>query len=161
MTVAFSGKELINIAIGIEKKGIAFYDIMSRSTRSAKARSVFNQLVDMERNHVKIFQGMANEADKYQPPEANTGEYDAYFQALIDSAVFTDDVIDSQAAIAADNDIKAVELGIGAEKDSIIFYYQMKDLMSGRAQPTVDKILSEEKSHLRQLSELKKDFSES
>jgi rubrerythrin len=54
------------------------------------------------------------------------------------------------------SDIEAMELAIGAEKDSILFYYEMKDLMPQRAQPTVNKIIAEEKSHLRQLSELKK-----
>jgi len=32
----------------------------------------------------------------------------------------------------------------------------MKDIMPERAQPTVNKIIAEEKSHLRQLSQLKK-----
>ena len=59
-------------------------------------------------------------------------------------------------ATEADSDIKAVELGISAEKDSILFYYGMKDLMPEPVQKTVDNIIAEEKSHLRQLSELKK-----
>jgi hypothetical protein len=29
MSISFSGSELINIAIGIEGKGIAFYDMMA------------------------------------------------------------------------------------------------------------------------------------
>ena len=158
MPIAFSGSELINIAIGIERRGIAFYDTLARSTENATARDVFKYLADMEREHIQIFQGMLSEADKYQPPETYAGEYTAYLQALIDSVVFTDDMVNSQMAISADSDIKAVELAISAEKDSILFYYEMKDLMPRRAQPTVDKIITEEKSHLRQLSELKKEI---
>jgi len=63
-----------------------------------------------------------------------------------------------KTATQADSDIKALELAIGAEKDSILFYYGMKDIMPKRAQPTVNKIITEEKSHLRQLSELKKNL---
>jgi rubrerythrin len=59
-------------------------------------------------------------------------------------------------ATKVSSDIEAMELAIGAEKDSILFYYEMKDIMPQRAQPTVNKIIAEEKSHLRQLSELKK-----
>jgi len=55
-----------------------------------------------------------------------------------------------------DSDIKAIELSISAEKDSILFYYNMKELMPKGAQATVNKIITEEKLHLRQLSELKK-----
>ena len=156
MAITFSGNELINIAIGIEGRGIAFYDIMTKSTGNAAARDVFQYLADMERLHIQIFQGMLGEADKYQIPETYAGEYAAYLQALIDSAVFTDDAITSEMATRASSDIEAMELAIGAEKDSILFYYEMKEIMPQRAQPTLNKIITEEKSHLWQLSELKK-----
>lgn len=156
MSVSFSGSELINIAIGIEQRGIAFYDIMARSTKNAVARDVFQYLSDMERGHIQIFQDMLSEADKYQFPAAQAGEYAAYFQALADSAVFSEDMATSETVARAESDIEAIELAIGAEKDSILFYYEMKEVMPQRAQPTVNKIIAEEKSHLRQLSELKK-----
>ena len=156
MSISFSGSELINIAIGIERRGIAFYDIMTRSTKNAIAREIFKYLGDMEQEHIRTFQGMLAEADKYQFPETPTGEYTAYLQALVDSAVFSDDFVTSEMATKVGSDIEAMELAIGAEKDSILFYYEMKDIMPQRAQPTVNKIIAEEKSHLRQLSELKK-----
>ena len=156
MSISFSGSELINIAIGIERRGIAFYDIMVRSTQNATAGDVFQYLADMERQHIRIFQDMLGDADKYQMPETQAGEYAAYLQALVDSAVFTDDMATSEMATRASSDIEAMELAIGAEKDSLLFYYEMRDIMPQRARPTVDKIIAEEKSHLRQLSELKK-----
>jgi len=156
VSISFSGSELINIAIGIERRGIAFYDIMTRSTENAATRDVFQYLADMEREHIQIFQGMLAEADKYQIPETYAQEYAYYLQALVDSAIFTDDMVTSEMATQADSDIEALELAIGAEKDSILFYYEMKEIMPQRARPTVDRIIAEEKSHLRQLSELKK-----
>ena len=156
MSNFFSGSELVNIAIGIERRGIAFYDIMTRSTKNAEARDAFQHLADMERDHIQIFQGMLGETDKSQPPETYAGEYAAYLQALIDSAVFNDDMATSEMATKANSDIEAIELGISAEKDSILFYYEMKDLMPQRSQPAVTRIIAEEKSHLRQLSGLKR-----
>ena len=156
MSISFSGSELINIAIGIEKRGVAFYDIMAKSSENATTRDIFQYLANMEREHIQIFQSMLTEADKYQIPETYTEEYATYLQALVNSAVFTDDMVTSEMATQADSDIEALELAIGAEKDSILFYYEMKDIMPKRAQPTVDKIITEEKLHLRQLSELKK-----
>ena len=156
MSISFSGSELINIAIGIERRGIAFYDIMTRSVDNTTTRDVFQYLVSMEREHVKIFQDMLSEADKYEVPEAYAGEYEAYLQALVESAVFTDDLATSEMASRVDNDIKAIELGISAEKDSLLFYYNMKELMPKGAQEAINKVITEEKSHLRQLTELKK-----
>ena len=159
MSIAFYANELINIAIGIERRGIAFYEVIAKSIQSATGRDIFRYLAGMEREHVKIFEGMLSEVDKYQIPEAYMGEYGAYLQALVDNAVFTDDLVTSEMAAKADSDIKAVELGISAEKDSILFYYGMKDLMPEPAQKMVDKIIAEEKTHLTQLSDVKKKLS--
>jgi len=155
MSISFSGSELINIAIGIEERGFAFYDIMANSTAKATAKEVFRYLADMERRHAQVFQEMLSEADKYQFSET-AGEYAVYLQTLVDTAVFSDELIAGKTASWTGNEISALELAIGAEKDSILFYYEMRDIMSRRAQPTVNRIISEEKSHLRQLSELKK-----
>jgi rubrerythrin len=156
--ITFSGSELINIAIGIERRGIAFYDIMARSIDNVMARSALQYLGDMEREHVKIFQGMLDEADKYQMSEAATEEYADYLQALVDSAVFTDDLATSEVATHTGNDLEALELAIGAEKDSILFYYQMGEVMPPPTQSVVNRIIAEEKSHLKELSELKKNL---
>jgi rubrerythrin len=156
VSISFYGNELINIAIGIERRGIAFYDVLARSTQNAKAREIFQYLVGMERDHIRVFQSMLDEADKYEVPEAYAGEYAAYLQALVDSAVFTDDTVTSELATQSENDIAAIELGISAEKDSILFYYEMREIMPKSVRATIDKIIAEEKLHLRQLSELRK-----
>ncbi len=156
MSISFSGSELLKIAIDIERRGIAFYDVMAKSVRNTEARNTFQYLTDMERVHVQIFQVMLGEADKYQPAESYSGEYTAYLQALVDSAVFTDNTITSELATKTESDIEALELAIGVEKDSILFYYEMKDIMSQQTQPTVSKVITEEKLHLSQLSALKR-----
>lgn len=156
MSISFYGNELINIAIGIERRGIAFYDVLARSTQNVKAREIFQYLVGMERDHIQVFHSMLDEADKYEVPEAYAGEYAAYLQALVDSAVFTDDKVTSELATQSENDIAAIELGISAEKDSILFYYEMREIVPKSTRATIDKIIAEEKLHLRQLSELRK-----
>jgi rubrerythrin len=159
-SISFTGGELINIAVGIEKRGVAFYDAMAESASNATAKEVFKNLADMEREHIQIFQGMLDEVDKYQIPETYAEEYADYFQALVNSALFTDDTMARQMAMQVD-DIQAMELAIGAEKDSILFYSEMKDIMPKPAQPTVNKVIQEEKSHLRDLSELKRKMASS
>jgi rubrerythrin len=161
MPIVSYGDDLLKIAIDIERRGISFYDVMAKSTDNEMARVTFEELVAMEREHLKMFQGMLAEIEEKQPREATTREYSEdvhsdYIQSLIDEAVFSDDMITSEMATQADSDIKAVELGISAEKDSILFYYEMKDNVPERIIPLVDRIIAEEKSHLRLLSEIKK-----
>ncbi len=156
MSISFSGSELVDIAIGIERNGITFYDVMARSTKNAVTRDFFQYLADTEREHIKIFQGMLAEADTWQMPALYAQEYDDYLRALVDSSIFSDEKITSVVATEANNYIQALELAIGAEKDSILFYNEMKEVISQRAKDILDKIITEEKSHLKKLSELKK-----
>ena len=160
MSISFSGSELINVALSIEHSGIAFYDIMTKSTENEAARTAFKYLADMERQHVKAFQDMLGETGKYKSADTITEEHAGYVKALVDSAVFSDDMLNSELANKVNSDIDAVELAIGAEKDSILFYYEMKELMPQNAQAAVNGIISEEKTHLGQLSGLKKKLAE-
>lgn len=155
MSIAFSGGELIDIAIGIEKQGIVFYDVMARSTEQKQARDLFTYLADAERNHAKTFQSMLAETEKYKPAEDQLHEYSDYLQALVNNAVFTDEKATSELATHVDSEIEALDIGISAEKDSILFYYYMKEILPITATPVLEKILSEEKSHVIQLNELK------
>jgi rubrerythrin len=161
LSIAFSSSELIKIAIGIERRGITFYDIMAKSTDDEAARAVFDELVMMEREHIQIFQDMLDEADTEPPQESSTHEYSGYLQALIDDSAFTDDMITSQMATEADSDIKALELAISAEKDSILFYYELRDLLPRSASAMINRIIAEEKTHLQQLTDIKRKLSAS
>ena len=153
MPISFSGKDLVRTAISIERNGIAFYDIMAVSTENDETSDIFRHLAQMEREHILIFQDMLRESDAYTGVEAE--EHISYIRALAANAVFTDELVTSEMAAQADSDIKALELAIAAEKDSLLFYYQMRDVLPRQAHSVVNKIMDEEKSHLMQLSKLK------
>jgi rubrerythrin len=158
MSIVFSGDELINIAIDIERRGISFYDVIAKSTDNEMARAVFAGLAVMEREHLKWFQDMLSETGAGRTDEIPP-EYPGYVRTLIDEAVFSNDLITGEIAMQADSDIKAIEIGINAEKDSLLFYYEMKENMPQRSIPVLNRIIAEEKSHLQQLSEIKKRLS--
>jgi rubrerythrin len=147
--------DLINIAIGLEKQGIAYYDVMALSTWHEVASDLFRHLREMERNHLVIFQNMLSEMPDYGKPEKLSAEHKANIQALIDTAVFTDEMAASELATHIDNEDEALDIAIGAEKDTILFYYNMSEIVPVPVGDTVHKIILEEKSHLAQLSELK------
>jgi len=131
MTIAFSPAELYNIAIAVERRGAAFYDTLARSSQGEQVKKTFLALAAMEHQHIQTF------------------------QKLLDSAVFNDDLATSELVTKVDTDKEAVEVGIGAEKDSILFYEQLKDIVAGDAAGDIGRIISEEKEHLRKLAEIK------
>lgn len=156
MSIPYYSNELIDIAIGIERRGIMFYDVLARSTKNNKARELFQFLGSMEREHIRIFEEMLSAVEKTENPAEYTGEYGDYLEALTENAVFTDDLITSELVSQAENDLAAAELGIAAEKDSILFYYGLMELAPEPERAVINKIITEEKLHLRRLSDLKK-----
>lgn len=152
-----SARELIGIAIGVEERGIAFYDVMARSTDDPGAGQVFQHLTDMERRHARIFQEMLEQANGLAIA-ANAQDNQPYLDSLVASSIFTDDLATSEMATRVSNDIEAVELAIVAEKDSILFYYQLREMMTEPARVTIDRVIAEEKQHLEQLTGIKREL---
>ncbi|MFC1911826.1 ferritin family protein [Chloroflexota bacterium] len=155
MSISLSGSELINLAIDIERRGIAFYDIMARTAENDATREAFRYLVEMEREHVQTFQNMLDSINEPLAPKDNTQADTTYLQTLADSAVFTEDMATSETAAQVASDIGALELGINAEKDSILFYYELRDVLAPPLGNEISRIIDEEKLHLSQLSDLK------
>ncbi|MBM2832592.1 MAG: Rubrerythrin protein [Dehalococcoidia bacterium] len=54
------------------------------------------------------------------------------------------------------DEAEALEIGIKAEKDSILFYQEMRELVRRRDRDTVAEIINEERSHLSRLTGLRK-----
>ena len=50
----------------------------------------------------------------------------------------------------------AIELGIGFEKDSILFYHEMENFVPEAERSIIENLLKEEQRHLKKLSLLKR-----
>ena len=156
MSIFMSGSELARIAIGIEENGVVFYESLAELTRDKKAQGTYNYLANREREHIEIFQNLLKRIEDYRSPETYTEEYELYLRALVDSNVFTDDQIAREMAKKVTSEAEAVQIGIGAEKDSILFYSELKGLVRRADREIIDKVIEEEKSHMRHLVGLKK-----
>jgi rubrerythrin len=86
----FSGSELVDIALGIERNGVAYYSSLAESSTDASLKDTYNYLANMERNHIEIFQKMLDSVGKYQPTYAaeDEAEYELYLKARLFSNLF-------------------------------------------------------------------------
>ena len=155
MALFFSGSELLEIAIGIERNGMAFYQTLADKTGNRDVKDIYNHLAGEEKKHLDTFQGMSDSLGQAKPPETYTEEYMLYLKSLVDNAVFSNVTEAQQKAAKVFNEIEALDPGIQAEKDSILFYSELQNLVREPDRKVVLNILDEEKKHLRQLSELK------
>ena len=156
----FTAGELYDIAVGIERNGVAYYESLSQLAADKGLKDTYGQLARMERRHIEVFQGLRSRAD-VEPvtPQADEVEYGSYLRALIDSSVFTSDQVARDMAKRAAGPAQALQLALGAEKDSILFYTEMRDLVPQRERDAVTDIIEEERTHVRELSELKRRYS--
>jgi len=155
MGIFFSGSELFEVALGIERNGMTFYQTIAERTKNKDVKAAYDHLASEEKKHLNTFQGMLKSVGDYRAQGNYTEEYMLYLKALIDSNVFTDDKAAKEMAGKASKEAEALHIGITAEKDSILFYSEMRDLVRESDRHIVDAIIGEEKAHLRQLSQLK------
>lgn len=156
MGVFFSSRELLNVAVGIEKNGAAFYDSLAASSADAAVQRACKRLADKEREHAGIFRDMLRDADSYEPPETLTEEYQSYLKALVDTFIFTDARGRRTAERAVTTDAEALQVAVGVEKDSILLYTEMRNLVRKAQRAVVGRVLEEERGHLRELRDLRK-----
>ena len=159
MSIFFSGRELVEISLGIERNGAAFYDSLASSARDAKAQDIYRYLAGKEREHMQTFQNMLGGVHDQPSPETYTEEYALYLKALVDSAVFTSDQMAHERAQKVASDTEVIKISMAAEKDSILLYSEMRAIVRQSDREVIDKIIEEERSHLKQLSDLKKSLS--
>ncbi|MGQ9630170.1 MAG: ferritin-like domain-containing protein [bacterium] len=155
MSIFFSGSELIDIAVQIEKNGAAFYTSVTRLSREGDLKKFFDFLADQERQHIKIFQGIGESLGDYKVP-ADQEEYYLYMKALADSRVFTSEFDARKVAGEMKGEEEAIRFALGFEKDSLLFFYEMRNIVRPSDQKVVDELILQEREHIRLLSDIEK-----
>ena len=150
MSYDFNANDVFDMAEQIERNGAAFYRKAAADVSDPDAKAFLLDLAAMEDDHEKTFSTMRkklSEAEKTQTVFDPDNEAASYLKALADTRIFFEKEIDTTSMQAI---LKAAVL---AEKDSIVFYLGMKDLVpEGMGQSRLDDIIKEEMSHIKLLS---------
>ena len=152
----FSASEIVQIGVQIEKNGKDFYTTISNFSQRNKVKEVFQFLAAEEEKHIKTFSDILSGFEEYEPSEAYPDEYFAYLKALSDTYIFTKENKGKEIAQKIRDDLQGIDLGIGFEKESILLYLELKNLIWEEGQVIIDRLIEEERGHLRKLLEIKK-----
>jgi rubrerythrin len=155
MANIFSGSEIVEIGVQIEKNGKDFYETVAGQAKDKKVKDIFLFLAAEEAKHMLVFQKILSQVEKYEPAEAYPGEYFSYMNALAGESVFTQKDKGREIAKKMKSDKEAIEIGINAEKDSIVFYEGVKKVVPVYDHAVIDEVIVQEQGHLKQLLELK------
>ncbi|PIQ89106.1 MAG: hypothetical protein COV72_04745 [Candidatus Omnitrophica bacterium CG11_big_fil_rev_8_21_14_0_20_42_13] len=155
MADMLSAGEIIEIAIQIEKNGRDFYLELETNTKDIKAKEVFKFLAEEEKGHISAFKSILDSVEKNEPKGLFSEEYFAYMNALASGHVFTQKDKGREIAKKINSFLEAVDMSIGFEKDSIIFYEGVKKFIYEHDKKVVDEIIKQEQAHFKKLSEVK------
>jgi rubrerythrin len=146
------GKEFLELAIEIEKNGRFFYEVVARFNRNREMEDVFAKLAAREREHENTFHDMLSHLGGYRPKQQYTGEHYQYIRDLAKSSIFVGERVKALLTRKPMTDVEALEIGISLEKDSILFYSEMRGMVPREDQEIIDVITNEEKRHLSELT---------
>jgi rubrerythrin len=157
MSVPFNADEIFAIAEQIEKNADRFYRRAAQDTDDSDLRKKLLDLAAMENMHQKIFTAMRadlpSQVSEPTVPEP-WGEAALYLRGIADGHVFDlkQDPVEWLTGKETKEDI--LRAAIGYEKDSIVFYLGIKEVVPPElGRDKIDSILREEMSHVAVLSE--------
>lgn len=157
MAIRFTADEVLQMAEQIERNGARFYAQAAARVAEAQGQELLRRLSEWELRHEQIYATMraalpeeAREQITYDP----AGELPMYLRAMADRRIF-DVYADLSARLDAGATPEQVfAIAVGVEKDSIIFYLGMKDLVPARyGTDRIDAVIREEMTHLSMLGE--------
>jgi rubrerythrin len=151
----FTGSEIVELGIQIEKNGRDFYNTLSSQLKEEKAVGIFKYLAAQEEKHIEVFRKILESIGGYEPPEAYPGEYFAYMSSLASENVFTQKDKGVQMAKKVKDAREAIEIGIKAEKDSVVFYEGVRKIVPDYDVRIINEVIAQEQTHLKQLSDLR------
>ncbi len=153
------------MAIQVEKDGLAFYSGCAAVRETKAAADLFADLAEQEKLHVKVFTDMKEGLAEHTLPESYSGETDAYIASLVSDRVFPRDGAGATltarmgqvaAATQITDEMEAIEIALDMEKQSILLYSGIRSLVRRSEQEVMDRIIEEEREHIRRLLSLRR-----
>ena len=150
MIYDFTADDVFEMAEKLERNGNQFYREAAQNTDNPEYKKLLVGLADMEVQHEKTFVDLRSELsgnEKTATVFDPQNESALYLRALADTKVFFEKKIDFSS-------IKSVlKAAILAEKDSIVFYLGIKEVVPEKyGKDKLDKIIKEEMGHIKLLS---------
>ena len=157
MSVFFSGDEIIQMAVKTEETGYEFYRLAQKNASTEKLKDLFDYLAKEELKHKETYLGLEGSIEEHpQGLPVDWDELGFYIKAMTDSSFFLGGDKNINMASKVSSDKEAIDFAIGFEKDTLLFFYQIVEIVKAADKPVVEKIVQEEKEHIKKLSGMKK-----
>lgn len=161
-TQKYNPRELLTLAVQIEKNGEAYYLQMAAQAKNPAAKKIFEYLAVAERQHVVDFEmirdSLGTAADEI-PDAYQAVEVEGYLAALADGVVFPNVASLEETTKVAQKiktDFEAILHAVNFEKDAIIFFGEVLEMLpaGNPDRKAVQELIRQEKIHIARLHTL-------
>jgi rubrerythrin len=148
----FKAADIVELAMQVEQSGEAFYSAVAAKVETQDARELFEYLAGQEVAHYQVFERLSQTIR--EAPFMTDEEWDLYMDYLsgtVQSAFF--EGTDKALALAetVTDAPHAIQMAIGFEKETLLFFYDLRERIPDQDRPVIEKIVEEEKRHIRRL----------
>ena len=153
----FALSEIAQIGMKIEENRMSFYRVIASEAKKKEAAEIFNFLADEVEQHYQTFKSLADKLRGCDLPILDK-DHEEFMRQLANSNIFAtcDDV--AKYARGVKSTLEAIDLSLGFEKDSIIFYLQFRKMVPDSLKPEIDVIIDEEQKHIQKFLALRNIF---
>ncbi len=155
-----TGDEVVEIAIRLEEDGEAFYAAAAEHATTRGVRALFEELAVQEQVHRRAFQRMSGGTVEVALSQDEWDEFRVYTEALLQQSLFARPKGALSHAAKADDEQTALRAALDFEKETQLFFYELREAVRGAGQETLSHIIQEERQHIRRLAAMLATFSE-
>jgi rubrerythrin len=152
MSFEFNADEILEMAQHIERNGARFYRRAAELVEEVAIRKLLEDLAAWEDGHERAFVTMrADLAAQEREPQVFDPEHEIsmYLRAMADGHVFDARVDPADTLTGRESAEDILRMAIGQEKDSIVFYTGLKEMISQTAgKERIEAIIKEEMGHI-------------
>ncbi len=148
-------RELIETAVAIEESGKRFYEKMAQKVANERLKEFFKMMAEEEEKHMNRFIAIGEKygGDIY----IESDEALLYLKRYTEGKVFPK-VEELLEWVESKPFSEIVEYSITLEKESIIFYVELKAwLKDEKTRKVIDAIIDEEREHIKTLASMKEE----
>jgi len=156
MGITFNADEIFEMAEEIERNGARFYREAANKTADEKIKQLLLDMAAMEDGHLHTFEEMRKDLgpkEKAQMVFDPNNESALYLQTMANGRGYEGKVSLTEKLTGKETPEEILKIAVDAEKNSVVFYVGLKDLVPAKAgKDKVENIIREEMGHIANLN---------
>lgn len=154
MVITFTADEIFEMVEEVERNAVEFYSEAVERSLDEDTKKLLLEMVATENEHLKTYQYMRKELAS----EEKMASFDSdkrsvmYLQTIADARTWEGRRSPMQEFSGNETTRQILEIALNAEKEMVVFYFGLKDLVSTKANKNkVEQIIIEELGHISAL----------